>query len=302
MINRKVVLILGAGASMPYGFPSGAQLKRDVIKGLGPNGSIRRTAFQLNFTADHINQFERSLALSATRSVDAYLEHRREFIKLGKVATACTLMPREVIDRLFKEDETDWYQYFFHKLRSRFEEFERNRVAVVTFNYDRSLECFLTLAIMNLYGKSQAEAAAKVQSVPIVHVYGQLGSLPSPISVGMAFGTPESPHLIDQAADSIQIVHEDRPNSQNFQDANRLIREAQTLCFVGFGYDETNLHRLLTRPEDRYKEVIGSAKGLTQRESENVINIFRQIGYENVKLDWSDGEALSFLRKHCPFD
>ena len=32
MINNDTVLVLGAGASMDYGFPSGEQLIEDIIK------------------------------------------------------------------------------------------------------------------------------------------------------------------------------------------------------------------------------------------------------------------------------
>ncbi|HEY6222343.1 MAG TPA: hypothetical protein VIW26_01050, partial [Gemmatimonadales bacterium] len=89
MIKQRIVLILGAGASIPYGFPSGEALRANIIKDLSKSTA---QPFQLleaaGFEAKHITNFRSALQQSGQRSVDAFLEHRSEFVGIGKVAIA----------------------------------------------------------------------------------------------------------------------------------------------------------------------------------------------------------------------
>ena len=65
--------------------------------------------------------------------------------------------------------------YLAGKLDSTFEEFGNNKLSIVTFNYDRSLEHYLLNSLMTLHGKTRDECAQALKKIPIVHVYGQLG-------------------------------------------------------------------------------------------------------------------------------
>jgi hypothetical protein len=44
------------------------------------------------------------------------------------------------------------------------------------------------------------------------------------------------------------------------------MREAQRICFIGFGYDNTNLERLFGGGVGPLRDVFGSAKGLSEQE------------------------------------
>src|SRR5687767_1945488 len=87
VIQRRTVLILGAGASMPYGFPSGRDLRDKIIAGLRKDTA---QLFQLLGAAGYdlqvIRNFRDALLKSGRPSVDVFLEHRSEFISVGKVA------------------------------------------------------------------------------------------------------------------------------------------------------------------------------------------------------------------------
>jgi hypothetical protein len=132
MITHKIVLVLGAGASMPFGFPSGADLKTEITTSLVPRNPWHSLLVEAGFEASHAERFRLSLLKSGKRSVDAFLEHRPDFLDVGKAATACALLPREREDLLFPAQES-WYDYFFNKLNAQFEDFGRNSVSVVTF-------------------------------------------------------------------------------------------------------------------------------------------------------------------------
>jgi hypothetical protein len=54
--------------------------------------------------------------------------------------------------------------------------FEDNKLSVITFNNDRSLEAFLFLSLQNLYGFDVKTALERLDKIPIVHLYGSLGT------------------------------------------------------------------------------------------------------------------------------
>ncbi len=132
MIQTQTVLILGAGASGPYGFPSGYELLIRVLD-LGIANQLIRAGFE----AGEVKQFQYSLGHSGTLSVDAFLEHRPEFLRIGKFAIALLLIPFEDEARLFtKYSSPGWYDYLFGQLSTDFDSFGANRLSIITFNYD----------------------------------------------------------------------------------------------------------------------------------------------------------------------
>jgi hypothetical protein len=306
MIAKKVVLVLGAGASMPFGFPSGVDLKAEITERL-----VRRdpwhSVLMSDFGSTHTEDFRTALLKSGKQLVDAFLEHRTTFLDVGKAAIPCALLPREVEESLFIRRKESWYDYFFKKLNAQFEEFSHNSVSVLTFNYDRSLEHYLFTALKKSYGKTPEECAGVLRSLPIVHLYGQLGELPwSNDGQGndrVPFGADVSRASLHLAAKGIKIIHEDIAGNKQFQQAHKLLGEADLICCIGFGYDETNMQRLFDCDPDQDQVVVGSAKGLSQRECSITTDKFRRFGFTaEVTLENVRGEALDFLHVHCPFD
>ncbi len=77
MIEKQTVLILGAGASMLYGFPSGRELLYEIRGGLmGEDHDFFRGIKELGIKTDHIKDFYRELTYADPPSVDSFLEHR----------------------------------------------------------------------------------------------------------------------------------------------------------------------------------------------------------------------------------
>jgi len=94
----KTVLVLGAGASAPYGFPSGQKLC-DIIK-----VDLNRTQDELDRMGVHkrsYDMFRQQLQRAGRSSVDAFLESRPDLIGQGRLAIALALLPCEKEDRLF---------------------------------------------------------------------------------------------------------------------------------------------------------------------------------------------------------
>lgn len=287
---------------MPFGFPSGAGLKTKIVELLGNrNGTLWSISIDLGFSPERIDAFQDALKHSGKRSVDAFLEHRAEFVDLGKVATAYVIMSCELKDQVFADRKENWYQYFFNKLNVEFDDFGKNHVSVITFNYDRSLEFYLVTALQNSYGKIRTDCLAKLTALPMVHLYGDLGTLPTATDRGAAFGAGLNHQTVRKGAEGIRIIHEPTTEA-TFQEAYKLLDEAERIVFVGFGYDPTNMDRLFKGVQARTARVVGSAMGFTRSELNFVQSSFARLSMRNVELEDLYSEALEFLRHHSPFD
>lgn len=146
MITTPTVLILGAGASKPFGFPTGRELLHEVVENLveEPKKFPRTQLLRLGYSAEEIRSFRIFLSKSGQPSVDAFLEHRPEFVRLGKTAIAQALIPCESLETLFDKtrDSVNWYQHLSDLMDTSLHGFRKNEVSVLTFNYDRSLEAY----------------------------------------------------------------------------------------------------------------------------------------------------------------
>ena len=90
MISVPTVLVLGAGASKPYKYPLGQELVTNICDNLSRRNSDQCKTMQNCFNWNEINSFRKSLLFSGKNSVDGFLEHRKEFIDIGKTAIAFT--------------------------------------------------------------------------------------------------------------------------------------------------------------------------------------------------------------------
>jgi hypothetical protein len=306
MIKQRTVFIIGAGASAPYGFPSGIELKNQIIKlfsnPASPKVERLHSYFRVSGYSEIIKNFREALLYSGKISVDAFLEHRPEFVDLGKLAIATVLIPCEIQDTLFSIDnQKNWYQHLYQKMNAPFETFGSNQVVFITYNYDRSLEHFLFTALRNTYGKSDTEVAAQLRQIPFVHLHGQLGYLPwqelpqGVVHPPRGYVPKEQDVSLSIAAAGIKIIHEQPHNDSAFRNALEHLSDAKKIIFLGFGYDPTNLSRL--HIEDFFDAqgiLYGSCYGFTELEQKTLALRFKN----KISLGNSGEDALSYLRQH----
>jgi hypothetical protein len=257
MISRPTVLILGAGASADYGFPTGAQLLRQICANTEPGNNLFDFLFSdMLLPEPEIRKFSTALNKSQAPSADAFLEYRTEFEKIGKAAIAATLIPYESNDRFVSSESNrdGWYSYLF-KLMIQDGRFESNTLSVITFNYDRSLEAFFLLALCNLYGINEQEAEVSLSYIPIVHLHGSLGDKlwKSPLESTRAYQPDLTPAWVTDAAEHIKIVHEINLGKE-FETATRLLYKAEEILFLGFGFLPVNIERLGVKNVVKWRE------------------------------------------------
>ena len=217
MIKKKTVLVLGAGASKPYGFPLGTELRDSVIRADNDFGIFQK-ALGMEFTEDKYSKFTTALAHSGYSSVDAFLEENDEWLEIGKAAIALSLLRVEVntINNLFppKQPKDHWYETLWSHLKTRtWAEFKKNQVAFITFNYDRSLEHYLVNLLCNNYRIRPVTAAQGLLSLPFLHVHGHLGNYVNKEGK-VDFGSKITKERFTNAKSGIQIVHENNGDSE----------------------------------------------------------------------------------------
>lgn len=248
MITEPTVLVLGAGASHPYGFDTGTALLE------------RARGYHLEALANSIQPLPAmdappllaALAHTLDSSIDAMIEHLPNLEASGKNLIARMLLQQERAALAGRHGATrHWYRTLFAALDApTLDAFRKNRVTIVTYNYERSLEYALVMALQVKFGAPLDECAAVVRDWGFIHLHGQLGCLSEFPEPGMAVvpygGTPEGITNADvhSAARAIRIVHQPVPTDPPFVFARDAISASRRVLFLGFGYGKQNVERL----------------------------------------------------------
>ena len=155
----KTVFILGAGASLPYHYPTAIQLRNDIINKYEEVITDSFRAFGNN--GEHMEDFKeaiipliRKFDESNTRSIDLFLTRTEDksFVSMGTklIWLYINWYERHSPQNLRAENQDeDWYFDFFNELTENFisktslSKLSNDYITFITFNYDRSLENFL---------------------------------------------------------------------------------------------------------------------------------------------------------------
>lgn len=231
---------------MPYGFPSGEELVEKILTICSPTDE-RRPFLNAVLRCSQIEPrqlepFAQDLRDSSYYSIDAFLQSRPEHTIVGKLLIATVLIPYEKPDIV----RGDWYQVMFNQLRQNEMQGSNERLSILTFNYDRSLEYFLRRSYMAAFGFSKAEADRRAGKIEIIHMNGSLGQLwfaDRPKGIGRRFQSEVEATEVCQAAKSIRMVHEECAQ-QIVAAAQRVLERATRVAFMGFSYHYENMKRL----------------------------------------------------------
>ena len=308
MITQKTVLVLGAGASCHCGYPIGQALYDRILRDLETmtpdfnekavpasdrfgNYRVDVRLLKLGHKPEDIINFRQALLLADRPSIDKFLERREDLIEIGKICIAQALIPYENNKEITNRDGKNWYQLLFNELDSSRDQFHDNKLSIITFNYDRSLEHYLFCTVKHTYGiRDDHEVAQLLNSIPIVHVHGQLGLLDWQTKVeeeARSYGGPLTKANLIKASQNIKIIHEDVEKDVEFAKARELIKEAERVYFLGFGYDTINMERLNVKSAMK-NQFVGTGIGVTPNLHAKVKMFFKSIDREFLLLDGTD--------------
>ncbi|CCE96135.1 hypothetical protein SFHH103_01638 [Sinorhizobium fredii HH103] len=298
MFERPTVFIVGAGASHEVGFPLGTDLKKMVAgkvnigfkdgwsqsSGDGQVAEAIRTSLKKLGERDANPHFSagRSIAGAMTQaiSIDNYLHAHADdarIIWIGKLGIARCILEAEANSALahnktYGEDfnlsrsEKAWYNTFFQMLtegvqRSNLGALFSN-VSIITFNYDRCIEHYLAHALANYYRMPHEEAAQLVQTLSIIHPYGQVGRLPWQQTGTVRFGKEIHSTELASVAEQLRTFTERVEDEAMLKRMRDHISIAEVVVYLGFSYGDMNME-LLTVKESANKAIFGTSIGIS---------------------------------------
>ena len=323
-IERKTVLVLGAGAGVPYGFPTGRELTKKIIDESLDNSWLANLEFDVNPAAKPtleafamLDEFKQSLLGSQLQSVDSFLEKRPKFMEskkgqifmeLGKALIGFHLLP---IERRNSNPQSLtkkplWYEYVWNQWHTKLpQELSNTNLSIITFNYDRTVEYMLLNSIQSTYNVPPHQAADLLLGLNIKHVYGSLGKLPERIgsTTDVPYGAdPYNVNTLRNVIENIKIIHE----TDEIADApsiHQTLKEAEVVCFLGFGYLPENMDRLFGNVKLDHKTIYGSGYGLTDAEMNAIGRYLVQFSNSGARphIEISKGTSLQALREFPVF-
>jgi hypothetical protein len=230
-----------------------------------------------------VKEFQTELKLSARYSIDAFLESNPKFMEMGKQIIAVMLSRDESYQQLYDENDKqhDWYRYLFDLMvrDSNLGAIQNGHLAFITYNYDRSLEFFLFNALRRAFSAlSEGDCISLFERIPIVHIHGQLGPAKLTDAMpGREYRPISTAEQLQEAADSIRIVSEDIDKDPSFVKVHRILKTADVVLFLGFGYHRVNLQRLQLMDHCRKDvQLAGTVFGMTSSEiSFHIISQFK---------------------------
>ena len=180
MIRHPTVFILGAGASVEYGFPLGAGLTAQIVDALNLTGVLRLPLVSTGLSSDDIDNFATHLTGADLTSIDAFLENNNEqFVQIGKLCIAAMILFREQDPRqnLFAKPPVDhWLKYLWNLMRAETDalSFAENQVSFVTIYYDRLVEYYFDTVLASAFNLTQRDAKnLRERTFQIIHLHGE---------------------------------------------------------------------------------------------------------------------------------
>lgn len=300
---QKTTLILGAGASVGLGYPDGLKLVE----------LIRETALhdKLNgLIAPYVEVFKSELFRADAGSIDSFIDNRRKdasVVSYGKGLIGSTIFKNEKLECLFKPGHSiGWYSALFRRLS--FNDLEKMRI--ISFNYDRSLEAYLIARLKYNSNLNDAVAMSHFNKIKIIHPFGRLHPLPEEAMADINCQLPSFDYgygvslqnrwhleLQDYYSDTLKTAHEAQAENK---DVKNIIRDSELVIFLGLSYNELNMNVLgfdfTSERSSDFPDVYGTAYGF---KGSSYIDLVTK--YRGIKFLKNDVDCTKFFEEHFSF-
>jgi hypothetical protein len=301
MIPNNSVFILGAGASAHLGFPNNRELKKRITEHVEDSSSslfkkLRQNGHDDKEIAGFAHDMRRSIHTRET--MDVFLATRTDYCGIGAYSVAYELRGFEDEAKLFSSDTPNWYKILYKELKLDHPPDTWNRVPIVTFNYERSLEAYLngTVEANNTPSGRRDEKIRALQSYPIYHVYGSFGSLAE-----LRYSPPSENENLNSAAANLRFMFQSFDN-EDVRQARKKIDDAEHIIFLGFGYDQRNVQQLGLNPtsdaQHRFHGTAFEIHGHNKSIRDQALALFS--GKINVPANNTDSNISTFLEQWLP--
>ncbi|MEA5077498.1 MAG: hypothetical protein VB013_02905 [Anaerolineaceae bacterium] len=251
---KRTTLILGAGTSMPYKYPSGEDLKYEIIDLANYILKTSDPRFSQYFSKAALSKFKISLERNHGSSIDAFLEVFPDFTELGRLLAADIILlcenQKTLLDREIRKKGI--YKFLFNTLIDFSSSLDPNDFSIITFNYDLSLEQDFYDGLLGL-NYSENQMMEFWQKFPIFHINGKFGGLSWQDKGDRDYGSYQGIRsdygniefliknilpFFTTANDEIKIS----PSLAQHMKAN--LMNSQKVYFLGFSYHKQNMEKI----------------------------------------------------------
>jgi hypothetical protein len=265
------LFIIGAGASVPYGFPDGEKLF-DNLRNLNydfkninsPRNSIKEDLNTLyknlyndtRITLKSMDEFSHDIKKSTMISVDDFLRNIKKIdhnkLDFGKRIIAKKILEAE--EKSKTENKIDWLNHLFSLIdrnENLFKVFFNSKFII--FNYDRLFEYKVFEYLSYDKKRIEEEVWEKLEKMEIIHIHGYLGNLKT-----IAFGNSKNEHYCS-IVKNMKTIWEKEDKDKKIQ---RYFLECNRIFFLGFGWLEDNMRLLGLDNKGEFlsgKEIYGTA-------------------------------------------
>lgn len=255
----KTTLVVGAGASAPFGFPLGSELKT-IVTQYARERSIRNRLEQLNYPASHLDELDECLRYGRYQTIDEFLDAKKRFREIGGYIIAEAILNQENHDRVFPA--RDWMATLFTKLYNKIVSTEKLDLTIVTLNYDRTIEYFFSKVTKYDCREDEEDTVSDALSkIRVLHPHGSVGTLQE-LPFGMIRG-PREAHVVRDAGRRIQIISDKLEDSEAFLTARGVLASSDRILFIGFAYHPSTMSALFKDVNLSRTELIGTSYGLS---------------------------------------
>lgn len=331
MFNRKTVLVVGAGASVEVGLPSGLQLVEEIARllsikfedGQQVSGDLEIVEALMNGSRhknrDCVGNIDAATqaawrvvgGMKEALSIDNYLEAHADdqnVVLVGKLAIARSLLLAERNSLLWRDRDTPigtiidstkntWYHSLWQLLhqgitRSKVSEIFEN-FSIISFNYDRCIHQRIVLGLMNYYGLGESEAVAIAEGVPIIYPYGSLGPFNA-----TAFGRSAELGSLAETASSLKVFSERIENQLCMDSIQGALSEADRIVFLGFSFNTQNMEILSIPQCNSSKRVLGTAFAIPPYNDSAIHASIKKTLGNNVDIVLDHNTCSKFFKNH----
>ncbi|MDR3002077.1 MAG: hypothetical protein LBU89_12550 [Fibromonadaceae bacterium] len=301
MKEKNDLFIIGAGASVPYGFPSSEILLEKIKSKASSWKDIKKDVAYLY--KSELNELERpgiigaatklstDLNMSMMVSIDDFMRNRASSEK-PILKIQADLIKRVIAEIILNSEKNikpvvDWLHYLCSQIDRGDAIFTNSEF--ITFNYDRLLE-YSIFNYLTCDKKHQSKDAIKeINKMNIIHANGSLGSLEQ-----IKFGEEQISNTVVEGMRT--IWDKNTIGSYEIDECiTSRISRSKRIFFLGFGYLPENLEKLFIVSKEKTlvdKEIYGTARGKTDAEIKRLYDLFYSCGAKNVEISKRDAKNL----------
>jgi hypothetical protein len=238
-----------------------------------------------------------------------------EIVHFGKLAIANIMLKTELQSKLFSNRRRgvgraaelgvyadSWLAHVFSIALGSLKREEATRLAFqkvtfINFNYDRTVERYLSLAFWDRVRVFPEEGDEPIgATLNMIRPYGSVGSLDS-----VRYGA-RGQNLVE-ISENIRTFAEQQRDTEEENKIAQALEEAEVVIFLGFGFHQQNL--AILRPKDgrtrgNVRHVLGTVYGIDENNHEALKEELLSLGFRNsrpaILLDRSASKLITDLR------